>query len=168
MASAFWKTPFGRSDLPPVQAFDFGSDPWGSDAALWIKSETAASPSDCAVLAIERCGVEVWLYRNADGALLGFGAIAPSSWKIPAPNGPKVSISLIPWMGLHRDFWGKGLGAEKENKFSSLILDDLIDEVRRHTEVRELYRPVREHPPPSWDHRLPSERLCGIPARLRR
>lgn len=72
--------PFSSALLADVQGFDCGGDPWQVEVATWIKD---TSTDECAVKWIER-GTEVWLYRTADGSLVGYGGSGADGMELAA------------------------------------------------------------------------------------
>jgi ribosomal protein S18 acetylase RimI-like enzyme len=71
-------------------------------------------------------GTRVWLYR--DESLVGFGSIGTTRWSVPDEAGPKRKVSIIPWVAIAEAFRGRPAGVPRDQRYSSLILDDLISE----------------------------------------
>jgi hypothetical protein len=133
MPASLVRIPFTEDLLTKVQAFDCGSEPWQLEVSNWIKAPPGAGG---AVDALKR-GVRVWLYTDADGNLLGFGSLAEATQRWPRSKDPPIPVSLIPWLALDRRFWRKPEGPPEE-RFSGLILRDLIAEARASQEERTL------------------------------
>ena len=109
---------------PHVQTFDCGSEPWHVEISQWLKAP------DGAILApvhpTHRS--DVWLYLTQEDDLVGFGSLGGTIWPMPQPyNGP-VPVNIIPYMGIARSFWGCPKGAPQEDRYSTLIMEDLINE----------------------------------------
>lgn len=118
-------------NLPAIQNFDCGDEPWEREVAEWIRGGPGGVSND-----MQR-GCEVWLYVTGADGLVGFGSLAASRWQWPLPDSPRVPISLIPMVGIERRFWGKPDGPPEE-RFSAQILDHLIFQAMRHTERQPL------------------------------
>ncbi|MGI8549915.1 MAG: hypothetical protein ACR2PL_03805, partial [Dehalococcoidia bacterium] len=112
------RIPFTEALLPAVQDFYSGDELWEREASDWIKGGPGGVVDD-----MQR-GCEVWLYATEDGLLVGFGSLAPSRWQWPLPDSPRISINLIPMLGVQRQFWGQPDGPPEE-RFSAQILDNL-------------------------------------------
>ena len=41
---------------------------------------------------------------------------------------------IIPWIGINKEFWGRPKDVPVAERYSSLILDDLIEEAASHSE----------------------------------
>ena len=131
MPTRLRKVKFTRDLLPRVQDFFCGDQqPWETEAAAWIKNSTAESPHDCAVLAVEQCGAQVWLHELEEGTVVGYSSLGPSGWRIPPPNGKRIEISVIPWMAIQKQFWGCPADADAADKYSAYLMDDAIAEAR--------------------------------------
>lgn len=62
------------------------------------------------------------------GAGRGFGALAKSDWRWPGKNNDGfVPLSVIIWVGVQKEYWGKPEGP-KDERYSAQILDDLLAE----------------------------------------
>jgi hypothetical protein len=121
------KVAFTRELLDRVRNFSCGDEKrWELDAAAWIKNHTADPPCDCAVLSVELLGTQVWIYELADGSIVGYSSLGKSVWRIPAPKGEKKSIAVIPWVAIQKDFWGQPKGVDPQDRYSAIIIDDLI------------------------------------------
>ena len=82
MITVLKKTPFTELDLgfPEVQTFSCGGERWDVEVAEWIKSR---SGPNSVLEDIERFGTEVWLYRTADGHLVGFSSLGQTTYIWP-------------------------------------------------------------------------------------
>lgn len=120
--------PFSSALLADVQGFDCGGDPWQVEVATWIKD---TSTDECAVKWIER-GTEVWLYRTADGSLVGYGALGQTEWSWPPPNGPKESVSIIPYFGVQKAYQGEPKDRQPEERYAYRIMGDLVSKAQAH------------------------------------
>ncbi len=120
------KSPFTMDDLPIVQGFDCGDDPWQVEISEWIQ-DRGEDPVSYAL----HHGCEVWLYWTDEDGLVGYGSLAERSWKWPTP------INTIPMLGIQKKFWGQPKG-EGEQKFSLQLLADLAATARTHTSRKPL------------------------------
>lgn len=126
------RKPFTESDLDSVEGFHCGDAPFEREVAAWLKGKEG----DCAIASITHPTrpARVWLYTNPDGTLVGFGALGRSDWRWKGKNDPKVPVTLIIWVGLCVDFQGKPENVPREQKYSTIILNDLIDEAQKEQE----------------------------------
>jgi|GEM_PF-2076811 len=128
MADSLSKHVFTAADLPDVQDFDCGDKPYEKEVSDWLKGPEEDG-RDCAVNSIKHPEKpsRVWLYKLGE-QIVGFGALAHSKWRWPGKNNdPSIPLSIIIWVAVHKDFWGKPKGTEEE-KYSVQILDDLVAE----------------------------------------
>ena len=105
-----------------VQAFECGEEAWSRDMADFIKSQRVID-------SITRKGNECWLYYREDDTLVGFGTVGKTTWRIPAPNGPSVELSIIPAVAVQSGFQGCPKG---QTTFARLIMSDLAAKARKH------------------------------------
>lgn len=128
MAQSLTRQIFTSADLPDVQNFHCGDDPFELEVANWLKG-TAGPDVDSAVNSInhpDKPG-RVWLYKLGE-RLVGFGALAKTDWRWPGKNNdPKLPLSIIIWVGVQKEFQGQPDGP-KEERYSAQILDDLVAE----------------------------------------
>ena len=78
--------------------------------------------------------VRVWLYRLADGTLVGFAALAETAWRWQGEDDPRIPVSIVIWYAVHSDFHGKPDGP-REDHFSFRIFEDLVAEADRKRET---------------------------------
>lgn len=119
---------FSADDLPDVQDFYCGDEPYEKEVADWLKGP-AVGGVDNAVNSIVHPDKpsRVWMYK-IDGQLIGFGALAKTDWPWPGKNNdPKLPLSIIIWVGVDKKYQGQPLGP-KEGRYSAQILDDLVAE----------------------------------------
>jgi ribosomal protein S18 acetylase RimI-like enzyme len=119
--------------LPQVQAFDCGDEPREREISDWIKAPRGSGG------ALDALGQDnkVWLYVDGDGNLVGFGSLGDSVQRWPGPKDPALPVSIIPWLAVDRRFWGQPVGPP-EQRYSALILCDLIAEARHKQDERPL------------------------------
>jgi hypothetical protein len=120
------KEVFTAAKLSEVRDFECGRDIWAVKAAEWINADPTEQSG--ALPSIAKHGNQVWLYRNADGELLGFGSLGTTrrSW-FPGSVGKEL-LSIIPQIGIATRFQGEPRGGPKDEKYSRLLLGDLIGE----------------------------------------
>jgi ribosomal protein S18 acetylase RimI-like enzyme len=125
-------------DLPEVQDFCCGPNPWEQEVAVWIKSRTG----DNSVLEdVNRYGLEVWLYRTEAGDLVGYSSLGTNTWSLPMPDGPKHLINYLPFLGVHQNFQGEPKDAPRDDKYAYQILDDLIEYAAARTATHPALQP---------------------------
>jgi ribosomal protein S18 acetylase RimI-like enzyme len=124
---------FGDQLLPQVQAFDCGNEPWQRELADALKAPRGTG----GVLDGLDQGTRAWLYLDNDGNLVGYGSLGDSVQRWPGPKDPQIPVSIIPWLAVDRRFWGKPPG-HPEQRYSTLILGDLISEARCKQDERPL------------------------------
>ena len=125
MSEPLTRYTFTAEDLPDVQSFHCGDELYEKEVSDWIKS----SEGDCAVNSIvdPKRPSRVWLYRVGE-KIVGFGSLAQSKWYWPGNRtDPEMNLSVIIWVGVQKEFWGKPEGP-KEERYSAQILDDLLAE----------------------------------------
>jgi hypothetical protein len=121
---------FSAADLVDLQDFHCGDEPYEIEVADWLKGPDEPG-RDCAVNSIKHPDKpsRVWLYK-IDTEIVGFGALAKSKWRWTGKNNdPSIPLSVIIWVAVQKKFWGKPEGP-KEERFSALILGDLIAEAQ--------------------------------------
>lgn len=126
MSDGLVKEAFTHDDLPEVQSFDCGEEPFAREVSNWLKGPLEADSAITSINHPQRPG-KVWLYRLENGTLVGFGALAKSEWRWKGKKDPKIPLTVIIWVGIDKAFRGKPDGP-REGRYSSQILDDLIAE----------------------------------------
>ena len=125
------KVCFGAHLLPEVEHFHCGDTLCGINAAKWLKGNPSVT-KDCGLSAMEKFGTDVWLYKTDERELVGFASLGPNKWHVPNSDSPRKRVSVIPWLGIEPRFRQKPEGAPIEERYASLILDDLIAEAESH------------------------------------
>ncbi len=105
--------------LADIGNFDCGSESYQSELAGWLQNEASA---------VIVKGTKVWLYFNQAGDIVGFGSLGPTNWRYPEPTSKRTAVVLIPAVAIRREFWGKPENVELEERYSSQILRQLVDE----------------------------------------
>lgn len=124
---AIEKVAFTAEHLGLVQGFDCGDEPWQTEVSGWIQGPVLED--------MKRWETEVWLYLTSDGEIVGYGSLGRTRWQWPAETDRRQFISIIPNVGIRRVFWGKPLG-DRDQRYSSLIVDDLIAEAQERQSDR--------------------------------
>lgn len=124
MPDALSKANFTLDDLPTVQSFDCGSEPWELEVSNWLKGPPN---SDCAAATIQK-GSKVWLYGLDSGRIVGFGSLGTTEWRWTGKKDPYVPLSVILSYGVHKDFKKQPPSDDPNNHYSGQILGDLIEE----------------------------------------
>lgn len=102
-----------RSDL--VQ-FDCGPGKWAEAASEWLQgSEVWES--------IKNRNTRVWLFRNEQNVLVGFGSLGITRRNWPPPDGRYENLQIIPMLGLDHHFHGKP--PDRKWRYSHQIISHL-------------------------------------------
>ena len=126
MSHLLKKYPFSKTDidLPEVQAFDCGGNPWDLEVSGWIKSR---SGNNSVLEDMEHFNIEVWLYRHDNGNLVGYSSLGKTTYTWPVSGKKKQIVSVLPFIGLRKQFQGEPKdAARKDDKYAYQILDDLL------------------------------------------
>jgi len=89
-----------ENDRPDLAQFDCGSGKWAEAATEWIQGSDVWE-------SIKKKGTRVWLFRNDQGVLVGFGSLGFTRRKWPPPDGQHGNLQIIPMLGLDFHFQGK-------------------------------------------------------------
>lgn len=128
---------FDPADRSRFADFDCGGDPWSRQVSEWIRGPDATDS--------RRRGTRIWGFENESAEVVGFGSLGTSRWRWPLPDGPHLSVLLIPMLGVASRF--QGLPADPQSRFAVRILSHLIAEARQR--IAEIGATGRE-PPPEW------------------
>jgi GNAT superfamily N-acetyltransferase len=151
MPTVLNQIPFSEELLPLVADFDCAqqtpANAWEDEINEWIRMDPAAG--DGARYHLGK-GTQVWLYTNEHNEVVGYGSLCASRWPDPAvleqvPNLKRVPISLVPAVGINRQFQGGPPGAEPAEKYSTKIMNHLVFEARKHHE-RQPFLGLYVHP----------------------
>jgi len=125
-----------KEKLALFHDFDCGESadqPWVQAVNDWI---TGRSADDCAALDIKNRRCKVFLYRNQAGDLIGFGSLGKTKAQWPMPDGPKIPVAIIPWIGLDKRYHGQPKGQDadgnEEIRYSDQIVADLVYEAKNY------------------------------------
>lgn len=123
--SRLFAQPFSENLRYLVLDFDAGTEAWDVAEADWIK---ASLDSACgAVFDLQKYPeTEVWLFRLADGTVVGFGSIGTTTWTLPPQGGQKTLLTVIPHLAIRKEFQGGPSQVRKEDRYSRQIMDDLL------------------------------------------
>lgn len=108
---------YAPSMLGLIRNFDFGDEPYQKELGQWI--------IDDAEQAMAR-GTKVWIYVNQADQIVGYGSLGQTNWKYPEPNSNKVTVAIVPAVAIRKEFWGEPKTGDKEEKYSSQIMRELI------------------------------------------
>lgn len=109
---------FSRNKLHEVQHFYCGASEWDLQIQKWIRGD-GGEPKAITLLA--QGGTEVFLYKRANGDLVGFGALTKHRWKI---DGQWHNITLLHTLGIQQQFQGLPEGPIEE-RYSTQMISDL-------------------------------------------
>ena len=130
MANDLWVQPFRAELLADVRDFSCGDEPWQVEVAQWINGE---SPDNAVKRASQ--GTDVWLYRNSDREVVGYGSLQQKTeWSCPPPIGPKEVVSIVvPFFWVQMRFpQGEPKGLPRNARFAYQILLDLVAKASGH------------------------------------
>lgn len=101
-----------RDDLsnPAIRQFSCGSLPRDVEINEFLRFE--------AVESVESGAVEVWIYFDETGEVVGFSSLGKTEWRYPKPNSDRVPLQIIPNLAIATSHQGNG--------YSSVMLDDTI------------------------------------------
>ena len=129
--------PFSIENQPELAGFHCGDSGWSRAASEWIKGSEVCD-------SIEKHKTKVWIFRDHQDSVVGFGSLNETRWKRwPPPDGPKRRLLYIPQLGIDVQFHGK---PEDPNwRFSNQIMEHLIYEARQLAiEIRDS-KPASKH-----------------------
>jgi ribosomal protein S18 acetylase RimI-like enzyme len=131
--------PFSVSLLSDVRDFHCGDEPWQVEVAQWIKDATL---DDCAVIWMKR-GTSVWLYRTHENALVGYGSLGKTNWRL-RQGVPRETVSIIPSLGVQTCFQGEPKNLPPEERYAYRIMGDLISKANcQNTRILGLFADKR-------------------------
>jgi len=151
MATILHADPFDEDLLPLVMDFDCSEkEPpefWEEEINEWIRADPATE--DGAIFWMRK-GTQVWLYTDEHHDLVGYGSLCISPWPDKTilrqvPRLKSVPINMIPAVGINRRFRGGPAGAERDQRYSTLIMKHLIYEAAKHTD-RQPFIGLHVHP----------------------
>jgi ribosomal protein S18 acetylase RimI-like enzyme len=125
---------FTEADWDEVQDFRCGELYYQKEVSDWLKG-TAEPAVESALNAIHHPThpSRVWLYRDQDENMVGFGALARSEWRWTRGKDPWIPVTVITWCAIHSDFQGDNY-EPKHMRYSNQIMDDLIGEASEDAE----------------------------------
>ena len=111
-------------DSAELREFDCGDCPQDHDVSNFLKS-------DCfELLGDPKRPLIVWLYYDEKDNLVGFSSLGISKWQYPDPQGQRLSVQIIPFLGVARAHAGKG--------YAKQIVDHLELEAIARQDVSDL------------------------------
>lgn len=105
-----------EKDRPDLAQFDCGSGHWAEAATEWIQGSDVWE-------SIKNRGTRVWLFRNVQGDLVGYGSLGLTRRKWPPPDGRHANLQIIPMLGLDHHFHGKP--SDREWRYSHQLISHL-------------------------------------------
>jgi len=88
------------ADRPDLAQFDCGESKWAEAATEWIQGSDVWE-------SIKNRNTRVWLFRNEQVVLVGYGSLGISRRKWPPPGGQHENLQIIPMLGLDYHFHRK-------------------------------------------------------------
>jgi ribosomal protein S18 acetylase RimI-like enzyme len=131
MPDMLCKVVFTESELDLVADFECGDEEWEKPLAEWIKSPPATGNGALYEMARRKGKLQVWLHANQAGELDGYSSLGESNWEWPTAEDRRVPINVIPYVAIHKKFWG--CPKADPPRYAAQILDDLIAEARKQT-----------------------------------
>lgn len=117
---------FDYSQLSRVQDFDCGQEEWEREVSDWIKSEGPEGALAESSRSSRPC--KVWLYESDDGQIVGFGSLGETNWGRRVEGDPNSPFTVIPNFAVQSRFQGQPANVSPDERYASLIMDDLIFE----------------------------------------
>ena len=109
---------FTKADQEELVGFSCGDSTQGKFCTQWILG------SD--VFDSMKRGTTVWLFRNQEGKVVGYGSLGIVRWRWPLsdPEGKYTKNLYIPMLGIDKNFQGQP--TDTEWRFSHQIMNHLI------------------------------------------
>ena len=121
-------TEFTEALLPLVADFDCGTLDYQQEVAEWIRGQAPGTVLDS--IRKRSTPTLVWLYSTPQDGIVGFGSLCASNWD-SVPDGKRdMPIVLIPNIGLKPRFQRYPPDAEREDRYSTQIMEHLKREAR--------------------------------------
>ncbi|MBI3973320.1 MAG: GNAT family N-acetyltransferase [Chloroflexi bacterium] len=118
------REPFTAAVLNEVRAFHCGDQPWAADVADWINTDRVLEDLRDADL-----NCRVWIWRDDNGNVVGFGSLGDAVFRVPNPNkSPWLPVTIIPALAVHSAHQGKG--------YARRIVEELLDLAAEHAAER--------------------------------
>lgn len=93
---------------------------------------------------IEQHKTSVWLYRNQEEVVIGFGSLAATGWqKWPPPDGKRSRLLYIPQLGIDERF--RGQPPDSRWRYSNQIMSHLIYQAHALANLIKEEKPPRKH-----------------------
>jgi len=126
---------FALADQLALADLHCGEEPWARAATEWIRGTEVLD-------AIERFQTSVWIFRDVEDFIIGFGALEATSWKKwPPPDGKKSRLLYLRHLGIGAKY--RGFPPEREYRYSNRILEHLI------AQAKKMAITIRDSKPPS-------------------
>jgi GNAT superfamily N-acetyltransferase len=119
MPDALTAVRLAPQDLPRIQGFDCGAEPYQSDLAAWPGAEAETCIGE---------GTKVWMYVARDGVVVGYGSLGATNWRYPDAKAKRIPVFIIPAVALRKEFWGRPADAPKDDRYSSQVMRHLLAE----------------------------------------
>jgi ribosomal protein S18 acetylase RimI-like enzyme len=125
MSSKLRSKIFSVADLPGVQGFECGGDPWHKERALWIKRD--ATHPQSALQSMREHNTGVWLYYAPPGDLVGYGSLGTTNRPLPpSGKGKPVQLGVIPSLAIQSAFKGQPKDCPREERYAYQIISHLL------------------------------------------
>ncbi len=127
---------FTPEDQPALAHLHCGDESWARAATQWIQGTEVLD-------SIDRFETSVWIYRDSDDAIIGFGSLEATGWqKWPPPHGKRSRLLYIRQLGI--DVKYRGFPPERDYRYSHRILEHLIVQARKKAiEIRDSKPPSK-------------------------
>ena len=110
---------FTEDDRADLVNFDCGDSAWAGAATEWIQGSDA-------IESITKRGTRVWLYRNEQDVVIGYGSLGLTRRQWPPPDGDHANLQIIPMLGI--DYRHHGKPSDPEWRYSHQIMSHLRHE----------------------------------------
>ena len=107
---------FTEDDRSELIHLNCGDEAWRRAATEWM---IGAEMRD----SIEKHGTRVWLYRNDQGVIVGFGSLGTTRRRWPPPDGGFSNLLIIPMLGIDHRFHGQP--PDPQYRYSNQIISHL-------------------------------------------
>lgn len=105
-----------ENDRSELLHLNCGVEPWSRAATEWmLGSEVWES--------IQKHGTRVWLYRNSQDVIVGFGSLGMTRRRWPPPRGEYANFPIIPMLGVDHRFHGQP--PDPRHRYSNQIVSHL-------------------------------------------
>lgn len=136
MSFQLFADPFTQADQSEMAGLHCGDEPSARAATAWT---TGSDVLD----SMANRETRVWVFRNQDDEIVGFGSLGPTRWKWPPPDGDYTRLLMIPQLGIDARFHGQP--PDPEWRYSNQVMRHLIHEAQAWAADIRKTRPPKKH-----------------------